>query len=177
MSRAPAFFKAITRVALLSESIRRSTSRTRRTLSAKSAITMELPARFALTAPCAETSGRTVSTADCASIDRRRTISVTNWLRAAPAEPITPGLAAAFSIGCTRNAPLAVGTVTRPLARKVDRNTSKYSDRLSGRSVTTVTLPCTLLSMMKVRPVTFAASAMNARMSASRTFSVVCACA
>ena len=29
--------------------------------------------------------------------------------------------------------------------------------------------------MMKVRPVTFAASAMNARISASRTFSVVCA--
>ena len=74
-----------------------------------------------------------------------------------------------------RSAPFAVGTATRLLARSVDRKTSKYSDRESGRSVTTVTLPVTRLSMMKVRPVTRAASAMNARMSASRTLSVVCA--
>jgi hypothetical protein len=74
-----------------------------------------------------------------------------------------------------RNAPFEVGTATRPFARRVDRNTSKYSERDSGRSVTTVTLPWTRASMMKVRPVTRAASAMKARISASRTFIVVCA--
>jgi hypothetical protein len=57
------------------------------------------------------------------------------------------------------------------LARNEDRNTSKYSDLLSGRSVTTDTFPCTRWSMMNVRPVTFAASCIKARISASRTFS------
>jgi hypothetical protein len=174
-SRALAFRSAMTRVEAASVSTRRSTSRMRRTLSAKSAMTRLLPARFALTDPWAETSGRTVSSADCASIWRRRTISVTKLLRFAPAEPIRPGCCAALSTGCTRSAPLAVGTATNPLARSVDRKISKYSERDSGRSVTTVTFPATRLSMMKVRPVTFAASAMKARMSASRTLSVVCA--
>ncbi len=175
ISRAPAFLSAITRVAAPSVSIRWSTSRTRRILSAKSATTIEFPPRLAVTEPCGLTRGRTVSTALCASIERRRTISVTNWLRAAPASPTRPGCAAAPSIGCTRSAPLLVGTATNALARSVERNTSKYSDLLKGRSVTTVTLPCTRLSMMNTRPVTFAASAMNARISASRTLSVVCA--
>jgi hypothetical protein len=94
-------------------------------------------------------------------------------LRAAPATPIRLGCDAALSSGWTRNAPPEVGTATRPLARNVERNISKYSERDSGRSVTTVTLPATRLSMMKVRPVTLAASAMNARISASRTLSVV----
>jgi hypothetical protein len=93
----------------------------------------------------------------------------------APADPIRLGACAAFSIGWMRSTPLVAGTATSPFARSVERKTSKYSDRLSGRSVTTVTLPCTRLSMMKVRPVTLAASAMKARMSASRTLSVVCA--
>jgi hypothetical protein len=87
------------------------------------------------------------------------------------------GWDAALSIGWMRNAPLPVGTATSPFARSVDRNVSKYSDFDSGRSVTTVTLPLTRESMMNVRPVTRAASAMNARISASRTFSVVCAMA
>ena len=163
----------MTRVVAASVSIRRNTSRTRRMLSAKSTTTRLLPARLALTAPCWLTSGRTVSSADCASTVRSRMISVTKLLRLAPDDPIRLGCDAALSIGWIRSTPLAEGTATRLLARSVDRNTSKYSDRLSGRSVTTVTLPVTRLSMMKVRPVTFAASAMKARMSASRTLSVV----
>ena len=74
-----------------------------------------------------------------------------------------------------RSAPPDAGTATKPLARRVDRNSSKYSDRLSGRWVTTDTRPCTCGSMMKVRPVTRAASWMKARMSASRRFSTYCA--
>ena len=70
-----------------------------------------------------------------------------------------------------RSAPPATGTATKPLARSVERNSSKYSERDSGRSVTTDTRPCTPGSMMKVRPVTRAASWMKARMSASRRFS------
>jgi hypothetical protein len=72
-----AFFSATTRVEDVSVSIRRRTSRMRRMLSAKSTTTRLLPPRFALTEPCALTSGRTVSTADCASIARSRMISVT----------------------------------------------------------------------------------------------------
>ena len=176
-SRAPALRSAITRVDALSVSTRRNTSRTLRTLSAKSTTTSELPARLALTDPCWLTSGRTVSSADCASTERSRMISVTKLLRLAPLEPIRLGCCAALSSGWMRSAPVAVGTAIRLLARSVDRNTSKYSERDSGRSVTTVTLPVTRLSMMNVRPVTLAASAMKARISASRTLSVVWATA
>ena len=86
--------------------------------------------------------------------------------RASPPRPAT---------GWIRSAPPATGTATKPLARSVDRNSSKYSERDSGRSVTTETRPCTPGSMMKVRPVTREASWMKARMSASRRFSTCCA--
>ncbi len=76
-----------------------------------------------------------------------------------------------------RKEPPEEGTATRPLARSVERKISKYSDLLSGRSVTTETLPCTRLSMMKVRPVALAASWMKARISASRTLRLSCASA
>ena len=104
----------------------------RRTLSAKSTITSELPALLAVTDPCGLTSGFTVSSADCASIDRSRTISVTKLSREALRDPTGLGCEAALSIGWTRNAPPAVGTATSPLARRVERNISKYSDFDSG---------------------------------------------
>ncbi|MCY1171988.1 hypothetical protein D9M73_121140 [compost metagenome] len=77
ISRAPAFFNATMRVAAVSVSIWRITSRTRRTLSAKSTMTRLFPPRLAVTEPCGEISPRTVSTAEAASIERKRTISVT----------------------------------------------------------------------------------------------------
>jgi hypothetical protein len=77
MSRALAFLSATTRVDEVSVSTRRMTSRMRRILSAKSTTTRLLPPRFAVTDPCALTSGRTVSTALAASVARRRMISVT----------------------------------------------------------------------------------------------------
>ena len=135
---------------------------------------MLLPARLAVTDPSLLTNGRSVSSVVVASIFRRRKISVTKLLRLA-ARPTAPGCPAAPSTGWMRYAPPAVGTATSPFARSVDRNTSKYSDRESGRSVTTDTFPCTRLSMMKVRCVTRAASWMKARMSASRMLSVCCA--
>ena len=130
-----------------------------------------------MTEPCADTSPRTVSTADAASIERSRTTSVTKLLLVAPRDPTRDGCDAALSVGWMRNAPPVVGTATRPLARSVDRKISKYSERDNGWSVTTVTLPLTRESMMNVRPVTRAASAMKARISASRTFIVCCAVA
>ena len=83
----------------------------------------------------------------------------------------TGAVAAAPATGWMRSAPPAAGTATKPLARIVERNSSKYSLCETGRCVTTETRPCTAGSMMKVRPVTRAASWMKARMSASRRFS------
>ena len=102
---------------------------------------------------------------------------MTKPLAGARREPPTRAVAAAPATGWMRSAPPDDGTATKPLARSVFRNSSKYSERLSGRWVTTETRPCTFGSMMKVRPVTRAASWMKARMSASRRFSTYCACA
>ena len=145
--------------------------RMRATLSAKSATTNVL--RLAVTEPSLLTRGRTVSAAEAASMFLRRKISVTKPLGLL-GRPTRPPEATAVAIGWMRSAPPAPGTATRPLARRVDRNTSKYSERDKGRCVTTETLPCTDPSMMKVRPVTRAASSMKARMSASRRFSTYC---
>ena len=141
-------------------------------MSAKSETTIEL--RLAVIEPSRLTSGRSVSTAAAASMWRTRKISVTKLLGAARGAP-TGAVAAAPATGWMRSAPPATGTATKPLARIVERNNSKYSERDSGRSVTTETRPCTPGSMMKVRPVTRAASWMKARMSASRRLSTCCA--
>ena len=143
ISRAPALRSGITRVSALSLSRRDKSWRTRRMLSAKSATIRLFAVAFAVTDPSRLTSGRTVSTACAASRARNRNISVTKLLRAAPASPTRPGWAATLSIGWIRNPPLPVGTATRPLARSVERNTSKYSDFDIGRSLTTETFPCT----------------------------------
>ena len=124
--------------------------------------------------PSRLTIGLSVSTAAAASMWRTRKISVTKPLGLPRRAPPTGAVDAAPAIGWTRRAPPATGTATKPLARKVDRNSSKYSLRDSGRSVTTETRPCTAGSMMKVRPVTRDASWMKARMSASRRFSTYC---
>ncbi len=86
----------------VSRSMLDASARMRRILSAKSATTRLLALRFAVSEPCALTSGRSVSTAATASIWRRRMISVTNWFCAAPRLPMRPGWAAAPSIGWTR---------------------------------------------------------------------------
>jgi hypothetical protein len=96
-----------------------------------------------------------------------RKISVTKLL-ALPRPATLPPAAAPVAIGWIRKAPPWSGTAINPLARRVDRNNSKYSERDSGRWVTTETLPFTAGSTMKVRPVTRAASSMKARISASR---------
>ena len=146
--------------------------RIRATLSAKSAMTREF--RLAVTDPSRLTSGRTVSIAVAGSTLLSLMISVTKLLGLAARRPTRPAVVAAVATGWMRSAPRAAGTATRPFARRVERNTSKYSERDSGRCVTTETLPCTVGSMMKVRPVTRAASSMKARMSASRRFSTYC---
>ena len=115
----------------------------RRILSAKSTTTIELPPRLAVTEPSRLTSGRSVSTAAAASIDAQpEDLGDEAVAAAAPADP-TGAVAAAPSTGWMRNAPPAIGTATKPLARSVERNNSKYSERDSGRSVTTDTLPWT----------------------------------
>ena len=130
--------------------------------------------RLAVIEPSRLTRGRSVSTAAAASIWRTRMISVTKLLGRAR-RAADRRRAAAPATGWMRNAPPATGTATKPLARIVERNNSKYSERDMGRSVTTETRPWTVGSMMKVRPVTRAASWMKARISASRRFSTCCA--
>src|SRR3546814_18549748 len=122
--------------------------------------------------PSVLTSGGTVAAAEGASMFCRRKIAVTKLLGRV-ARP-TGAVLAAVAAGWTLSAPPVVGTATSPLARRVERNSSKYSDRESGRCVTTETLPCTDESMMNVRPVTRAASSMKARMSASSRLSTYC---
>ena len=128
-------------------------------------------------AVAADQTAASVSTAAAGSIRRTRKISVTKRLDEARREPPTGAEAAAPATGWTRSALPEAGTATKPLARSVLRNSSKYSERESGRSVTTETRPCTLGSMIMLRPVTRAASWMKARISASRRFSTYCACA
>ena len=65
-----------------------------------------------------------------------------------------------------------IARTTRPLALRVDRNTSNSSERLSARSLVTVTVPVTRGSTMKVWPVVRAISWMKARMSAPCTLRV-----
>src|SRR3546814_17940843 len=103
---------------------------------------MLLPARLAVTDPSLLTRGRSVSSAEAASIERRRKTSVTNWLRLA-ARPTALGCPAALPAGWMRYDPHGAGTATSPLARRVESTLSKSSDRLSGRSVTPATLPST----------------------------------
>ena len=171
ISRAPLLSRPTMRVACESTSIRASTWRTRLTLSAKSETRIEL--REAVIDPSWLIIGRNVSTAAAGWIWRTRKISVTKLLARAR-RPIG-AVDAAPEIGWILSAPPATGTATKPLARMVDRNSSKYSDCDKGRSVTTETRPWTLGSMMKVRPVTRDASWMKARISASRRLSTFCA--
>jgi hypothetical protein len=157
-SRGPMLSTPITRVDVRSTatSISRSTWRTRRTLSAKSDTTTEL--RLAVMDPSRLISGRNVSIACAGSMLRTRKISVTKVLPERRCDRPIGAEEAAPATGWTRSAPPDVGTATKPFARSVDRNSSKYSDRLSGRSATTDTRPCTDGSMMMVRPVTRAAA-------------------
>src|SRR3546814_20933154 len=76
---------------------------------------MLLPARLAVTDQSLLTRGRSVSSAEAASIERRRKTSVTNWLRLA-ARPTALGCPAALSAGWMQSDPPGAGNATRTLA-------------------------------------------------------------
>jgi hypothetical protein len=114
---------------------------TRAILSAKSAMMSEL--RLPVTEPSRLTSGRTASIACAASMLRSRMISVTKLEGLVARRPTRVGEVAAVATGWMRSAPPGAGTATSPFALSVDRNSSKYSERESGRCVTTETFPCT----------------------------------
>jgi hypothetical protein len=124
----------ITRVEVRSTatSISRRIWRIFRTLSAKSETTIEL--RLAVIDPSRLTNGPQ-------RLDRLRRLDAAHpedlgdeGTARPRCERPTGADEAAPAIGCTRSAPPDVGTATKPFARSVDRNNSKYSDRLSGRS-------------------------------------------
>ena len=98
--------------------------------------------------------------------------------RRRPARPADRRRAAAPATGWMRSAPPDGGTATKPLARSVSTGTVRNirSATAAARSPPRPA-PARCGSMMKVRPVTRAASWMKARMSASRRFSTYCACA
>jgi hypothetical protein len=176
-SRALALRSAMTRVDAASVSTRRSTSRMRRTLSAKSAMTRLLPGpvgadralcghqrphrverRLRVDLPQAHDLGHEAVAVRPRRADPARLLrGVVQRLN--PQRPVG---------GRHRDQPVG------PQGRQEDLEIFRTRERPVGHHGH---FARDRLSMMKVRPVTLAASAMKARMSASRTLSVVCASA